>query len=398
MKGKKELHLQKRGKKGVFYVEERIYEEKAGRRVERKIRRSTGSTHEPTARDIGYQIYLDEMGMATDGTPKRKRLDGVPTIGEVVDRYVAEVGQHSNIKPKTALDNAQALLRAVKVMYPKLEPTEVKADVLSKEFVLDWRRRKRGEQPEAGKRLNASLNSALASAQHVFSKVARRELYHGFNLPFIDDFLAVPRLEEHDQRFRPIPPDLMAQLDESLATNQADDVRLLVVIELARYCGLRASEIEGLRWHWFDDRGDAGLHLGIFYRAADVERELEEYEPKATEGWVAVDRGLFARWQQLCPPESPTAYVIPGKTKTERHNLIARDACQWVAQFLPERRKKLHELRKQFGAEIATDHGIYAAATALRDSVAVAEKHYASLVKAIPARAPVAVRRSANSA
>jgi len=62
---------------------------------------------------------------------------------------------------------------------------------------------------------------------------------------------------------------------------------------------------------------------------------------------------------------------------------MAREGCAWVARFIPDRVKRLHELRKHAGSVIARRDGLLTAAQFLGDSYVTTEKHYASLLSPI---------------
>ena len=54
-----------------------------------------------------------------------------------------------------------------------------------------------------------------------------------------------------------------------------------------------------------------------------------------------------------------------------------------MAPFIPDRQKRLHELRKHAGSVIATRDGLMAAAQFLGDTYQVTDRHYASLLSPI---------------
>lgn len=102
-------------------------------------------------------------------------------------------------------------------------------------------------------------------------------------------------------------------------------------------------------------------------------------------GDIAISPVAVARWRGALPNNSPFGYIMPATSDTDRKNRIYRSANKWLSAFMPDRTKRLHELRKQAGSDVAERTGsIKRAADFLRDSVATAEKHYASMLTPTP--------------
>ncbi len=71
-------------------------------------------------------------------------------------------------------------------------------------------------------------------------------------------------------------------------------------------------------------------------------------------------------------------YLLPGKYPTTRRKLAERAANGWIAGFFGgERKKRLHDLRKQAGSDVfKASKSLTAAAAFLRDSEETARKYY----------------------
>lgn len=357
------------GKKGLIYVRFRING--------KEIRRGTGKTDEATAREEAWQIWLKEAGRATDGPTRPQR--GCPTVGELLTVYRAEIATRANLLPTTIRKNANSLLNALRLVWPHRNPENIRLDELDHETIHTWRRKRRIESgaPADGSDLrnNGSLNSAYQDIKSVWSKEARMlYLDKGLKLPDMTRFLTVGRLKEPRVYWRPIPESVLAAMDGAIES--VEDPRIRIIYELARYGGLRQSEILAAKVGWFERESNVWL-LGVVHRPG--------YSPKVRDRWVSFSDERVQSWKDLMPSswwEDPEGYLIPGPTFTARDNLIKRDACAWVGQYLSDRHLRLHELRKQAGCDIATREMSYdAAALFLGDTTAVAEKHYAHILK-----------------
>lgn len=110
---------------------------------------------------------------------------------------------------------------------------------------------------------------------------------------------------------------------------------------------------------------------------------------------------MVAQWRQLAPCADPYGFIVPREHETGAHNQV-RCLNAWLGEYLPDRQKKLHELRKHSGSEVLTQSGnIVAAAAFLRDSIKTTEKHYASFLKPVAGLSRYeipAVRRNKHTA
>jgi hypothetical protein len=73
-------------------------------------------------------------------------------------------------------------------------------------------------------------------------------------------------------------------------------------------------------------------------------RPEEDFFPKGSEGWVPIAADVLAevlRYQPLCTE----GYLIPGRTATERHEVVYRRHSKWVSAWIKDRTKTSYELR-----------------------------------------------------
>ena len=150
---------------------------------------------------------------------------------------------------------------------------------------------------------------------------------------------------------------------------------------IALSAGLRRGEIDSLVW-----------------RQVDFDRQLVRIEPTDKAGLkttdsraevaidsriVAILRGRFAKVKR------PEAFVIESDAggagdaawgRRYRADAVFVRLTEWLRANGVEARKPLHELRKELGALVTAEHGIYAASRVLRHSnVATTAAHYTDL-------------------
>ena len=345
-------------------------------------------------RDIAWNDYLNEMGFKSNGRPVRRLRNIFPRIGDICDCYETNITETSNIKPATAHGKELALIRIIKQALPRVDARTMKVDMLNEKLVIKYRKsyyKLNGLDygKDEDRSLNISLNTNLRMAQSIFGRRALK-IYseYKFKMPRLSSFMDVARLKEKSTHFAPIPQEIDSQMQkDSLGDLLPNRPVIFVIYELARFCGLRSSEILNLRWHWIE-KSKEGYTIEIIYRNPRTDKSRIQFIPKSRDHRVSITKETFKQWILALNLKentigTSTEYVIPGATQTDRRNLIEREACAWVAKYLPDRVKRLHELRKQAGSDIATRYGLMSAAEFLGDSIAVTEKHYASYLKPI---------------
>ena len=147
--------------------------------------------------------------------------------------------------------------------------------------------------------------------------------------------------------------------------------------------GLRANEIDKARWAWikYDAKGDSFLEIG----------EEEDFKPKG--GSLRVVRIPKELHDELSKArqDMTSPYIIGGQTSLSvakagygyRCREIMRTVTSWLRNRGVEsdavRGNPLHRLRKQFGSEVATGFGLFAAQKLLgHSSPMVTAKYYAA--------------------
>jgi hypothetical protein len=413
-----QIKLQRYGKKGIWHYRLRFtIHHPTGRVITMDTTRSSGTAIKNVARSIAWQDYLREAELTPDLHPRVAHKDRSPSIQRIVDLYQEEIIKVGTTQKSTARSNALKLLRVCKRAYPGRDPAKIKVSELTSDTVYAYRvshYEDAGLDPTAGfdnLNLNYSINSELRQARSVFGREARR-IYKKKNIDLphniLDEFLKIRYLDEKDTSFHRIgeKADKQMMIDAGLADGDLSPFmngqtlmemspNMTVAYELARFAGLRDKEILYFRRHWLEGpepHPTTKIHryfIRITYRDPRKDPGREEFRPKSKRmpnRRVPVSVERVQRWLNALEPADPYDYLIaPSQLPTQRLNLIARDTNQWVAQYIPDRKERLHELRKQYGSDIANETGsILAAANALGDSIEVAIKHYQDNLKEIP--------------
>jgi hypothetical protein len=374
------IYLWQSGKKRTW-IYRFYYLDEFEDRVE--VKRSAKTPVLDVAKDKAYEAWKVCMGISKSQASKPRTVSGLPGLDVVAALYEKRIRQvtSTSLAADSVRNNVNALKRFVQVVFGK-DLKAVNVGKLGSGCVNTWwRKRYLAKGLEFGVdedlRLNSSLNSDWSAVKSVFSKAALR-LYRG-HWPRLnmEDFLSVGSLEGMDTRFRVIPAGVMAAMDRDSLELPGPE---RVAYELARYYALTRREILTVRWNWIEGTSEAPV-LNICYREADVVHGCEAWKSKRNTkyGLLGLDPEMVAKWRELVPCANAYGYVIPAEHKTAREAVVRR-LNRWLGDYIPDRSKKLHELRKQAGSEFLAQSGnIYETAKFIRDSVATTEKHYVDL-------------------
>lgn len=244
---------------------------------------------------------------------------------------------------------------------------------------------------------NYRLNCHIRQAQSVFSADALRA-YAAEKLPISPCALAFarePKLRpEARQTFRPIPEGADAAIKAAarsalspsaaagececyLRQNETPSLSPLcaLMIEMARLCGMTVKEIHHFRRAWVVESSN-----GIFI---DIREDGEFYTKRAAKNrQIPLAPEVWARWRNALPADGGPAFGEYG-AHTNPESVYSQ-TCRFLRQYLPDRRKKLHELRKMACSDIlARERDIYAAARFIGDRVDTAAKYYAAQIRPV---------------
>jgi integrase len=323
----------------------------------RRQRISLGTSDLPTAK-VKAKLILertaDEGIKALQGFMRR---DTSNTVGKACDHYLM-------ISPVAyRRDNVNCLYRVIKAALQTDDGQKVRDLALSR-----LNRALVAAYLKNAKVKTSTQKSCLASARAIF---ARQNDWEGFDgLPDMSEFRdACTRtgLRVHLDAFQPLPAETLEEIDKATRVTGGGIRRAWI---LARYLGLRPSEIAGFRKGWIERRGEQHF---LCVR----QRPSEDF---------ALKTGSRGERDIGIPPDMAAEllacddYGIPGGTPYTRYNWLMRVFNAFLRGYLPHRDQLLYTLRKQAGSDWLVATGKISLVSKLlgHTSAAVTLRHYAT--------------------
>jgi integrase len=311
--------------------------------VRRVIFRSTGTKEVAAAKRIAASIIESYWIDAGCGAEKFRLRNNHATVGELLVRYSQRAGQ----RPRTIGCNMRSLRLILKTVYggdPDEKPTTLLNGRLIREFE---KRRMQAAEKRANpsnrllmmQRARASTASFVLQAKSVVS-LRKMKFYEDLNLPDLASFRA--ESVETPKRSLPRPLDMkaLAAMEKAVPKLAEQDPAVYVANLLFSRMGMRNVEIVNACWHWIVD-GCVGI----------INRPEENFFPKGSEGWVPIAPDVLAEIKRF-EPLTTNGYIVPGRTHTERHEVVYRRHSRWISQWIKDRSKTSYELRRYAGSRL----------------------------------------------
>ena len=228
--------------------------------------------------------------------------------------------------------------------------------------------RLKGKEGVERNRASITANSVVRNTRSLFSS---RMLDTYPKLPkCVQEFRKAKMLPAKDPQYTVADKGaLMRRLIERVEVLKMEDLEAYKVFWLALYCGLRRAEIAAARWDWITEHGLLVQPYGNFETKNGQSRlvPLSEDQLKWLNGLRRYRKTIVD-----APPESRKR-LIP-----ERLGRVMREVG-----FAGS--KTIHELRKYYGANVATQQGLFAAQKYLgHQSPTVTSQYYADLIDVKP--------------
>jgi len=169
----------------------------------------------------------------------------------------------------------------------------------------------------------------------------------GLQLPDVRAFRKVPKLPTPRAGWEPWPEEAYNAMHQASLLLKDSHPKPWLVNQLLRRLGLRNSELLAARVDWIVDieGGRKGLKV--------CDRPAEGYQLKG-----ALPRVLPLGADLLELFEGRDGYLIDIENRAARLYLIEREHNRWIRQFIPDRTKGNHELRKHVGSQVLTHNGL----------------------------------------
>lgn len=316
------------------------------------------------------------------------------TIGQLVKAYGAGIALETRIGVPAIKDNVRRLLLIVREA-EGLGSQEAALGLSSERLTLelverfqDGRARAVAGKSELVKgRARRTMDGTLNKARGLFDATALR-VYRkaGLQVPELKEFMAAPmRGNWNSADYVPIPDRILQAMDKAAweELRSAQPPVFLIYLLMLR-CGLRNMEVEHARRAWIE-HGQAAvmregkLELESMPFLAIVSRESWRGAKNQKQRRVPIAPDVLEQIEALGGADH-----LLGGTPFQRSKLTHLTINGFVRRFLPGveedpeggRTKASYELRKHFGALVASTQGLDRAAEYLGDRRDTVERHY----------------------
>ena len=360
----------------------------------RRMALSLGTGNKEAAARRAANVYTDFLTLGVEGAlakyRPRKAADGITTVGEWIEaaRSVATVNPATFALYAAALRKIVGDIIRVKRNKKRFGPKGGGAQayrraidaaplaLLSPEAIQKWRMEyvKRAKTPAEQRSRMTSCNSTLRQARSLFGKKITRFV----PLPEPPPFQHVEFFPRQNAKYfsRIDARGLLTQARDELAEN--DSPAFLVVL-IALAAGLRKGEIDTLCWHQID------FGRGVIRVEHTDKANLKSADSR---GEVPIDASVVQLLRGF-HERATGAFVIEGGDGVSGPRMWGRNyrvqsvfdrVTAWLRAHGVTAKKPLHELRKELGALITAEHGIYAASRVLRHAdLSTTAAHYTDL-------------------
>jgi len=358
------------------------------------------------ARDI--HVFLKANGWAATLVKFKPDSDAAPRLNLTLGEYLNAVKATGYLRLRTFL-NYQTCLRTLVSEAFGVRGDDSKYDYrhggnkkwaervngirlerVTSARVIAWQQRRlkeAGNSPVAMASAKRTANSYVRCARSLFGKDILKRV-KGVQLPSKLPFDGVELFESGNTKYvsKMDAKALIAAARTELKPNEPETYKVFL---LGLFAGMRRAEIDLAEWQMLDwQKGVLKLE----------ETEWLHLKTHDSAGEISIDSEVMAELRQLKPAsESPfiIASVVTwgkGKKKRTRTRQPRNDSArayyrcepifdrlnEWLRSKGIKANKPLHEMRKEIGALIATEHGIYAASRFLRHSdITTTARHYA---------------------
>ena len=361
---------------------------------------SLGTGNKDAAARSAANIYRDLLALGVEATTAKYRAQGqreissrIATIGEWIEaaRGVSASNAATFAQYAASLRLIAGQILSVRKTKKRFGPGKGGAqayragidaaslEIFSAQAVQRWRLAyvSQSRNPAQERSRMTSANSTIRQAKSLFADKIVRFL-PDIRLPSPHPFAGVEFFPKQSARYfsRIDPQALLRTAQRELADS---DPPAFLAMLLALAAGLRRGEIDSLAWHQVDF--ERALIRVESTEAASLKTADSRGEVPIDLGVVSILRGFRAKASGPFVIEAEGGEYGPRVWgRHYRADAVFTRLNHWLRKHGVSARKPLHELRKELGALITAEHGIYAASRVLRHStVATTAAHYTDL-------------------
>jgi integrase len=256
--------------------------------------------------------------------------------------------------------------------------------------VADWQKRrlkKAGHSPTAIASAKRTANTYVRCARSLFSREIIKRL-KGVHLPSPHPFDGLELFEGGNVKYIS-KVNAKTLIAAARAELKAKDPEAYKTFLLGLFAGMRKAEIDSTEWKMIDFEKNVinleeteWLHLktndsaGQISVDSEVLAELREFKPLSKSAFVV---SSIITWKN---GKKQRTHTRPPRNDSARSYYRCEPVFERLNKWLRSKgitaKKPLHELRKEIGSLIATEHGIYAASQFLRHTdITTTARHYA---------------------
>jgi integrase len=362
-----------------------------------------------TNRDVGAikarDIFLTVKGAGWDAAITKFKPDaaGKPKLDVTIGDYLAAVKGTRRLRARTFLNYRNCLRTIVAESFgirlkrgenkydyrtggnaawsQRIE--EIRLERLTPDVLNRWKRNRvasAGHAPAALASARRTINSYIRCARSLFAPALVGEI-KGLQLPAPLPFQGIELEESGSQKYvsKINAQALIADAKVGLKSKDPESYKAFL---LALFAGMRKAEIDSAEWGMLDFDAKV-IHL--------EETEWLHLKTRDSAADITVDAEVIAELRALMPrptdkPAPWSQFILQSPRAPQPDSARAYYRCEatfdrlntWLRGKGIRANKPLHELRKEVGAIIATEQGIYAASQFLRHSdITTTARHYA---------------------
>ncbi|MDA1277858.1 MAG: hypothetical protein O2960_28000 [Verrucomicrobia bacterium] len=253
----------------------------------------------------------------------------------------------------------------------------IRVERVTPDSITAWQKKrlkKAGNSPTAISSAKRTANSYVRCARSLFGKEIQKRL-RNVQLPKTLPFDGVELFESGSMKF--VSKVNVQMLITAARTELKEgEPEVYKAFLLGLFAGMRKAEIDLCEWRMVDWENHV-IRL--------EETEWLRLKTQDSAGEITVDAEVTAELRQMMP-QSQSRFILASDRPPRNDSARTYYRCEptfdrlneWLRSKGVSANKPLHELRKEIGALVATQHGIYAASRFLRHSdITTTARHYA---------------------
>lgn len=330
-------------------------------------------------REINQSLQTSDKQLAVARAKKLRRelLEGrwevldalrikrdVSTFADLFTAY-DDYAAGADISPRSVRENKTCLARIVRAYYgEQFDPAKDRLSILTATGLRKYEAARIKAAKDAGPlAINTAHTTAHSTAQQARSLFAQDCLqsyaYRDLKLPDLAAVLAYKLKRGKTKRFQAPEKDLMAATVAAIAQLKQQHPARWMALMLAANLGLRRGEGVAAQWAWVAQieltNGQAGYVMHVVKRT--------DFDPKGSERTINIPPDF---WAEMLVMRTSCGHILPGSTN--KRKALYADNVAWLRALGWTANKPTHEMRKLFGSAMATEHGLFAAQSALGHS------------------------------